>query len=79
MSLETDEVLDPLYEVELQSFMSDFPAEMEPDARSHYEEVLVDSLTNIRNFISSYVAMAVLSKTSSTRTDLPLRGRVRKV
>ena len=33
MSLDTDEVLDPLYEVELQSFLKDFPPEMNPDAR----------------------------------------------
>ena len=54
MSLETEQLLAPLYKVELQSFLADFPPTMDPNARGHCEEILVDSLTNIRNFISSF-------------------------
>ena len=54
MSLDTEQVLAPLHKVELESFLKDFPPTMDPNARSHYEEILVDSLTNIRNFISSF-------------------------
>ena len=54
MSLETEQILAPLYKAELQSFLKDFSSTMDPQAKSHYEENLVDSLTNIRNFISSF-------------------------
>ena len=77
MSLDTEQVLHPLYEAELKSFRNDFPPEMDPNVRSHYDEILVDSLTNIRNFI--YQVMAVLSKTSLIRTELLWIGRVRRV
>ena len=54
MSLAIEDVLNPLYEVELQSFLDEFPDDMDPQARSSYEEILVDSLTNIKKFMSSF-------------------------
>ena len=54
MYIEMEDVLDPLYQVELQSYVEDLPTEMTPEARSRYTEILVDSLTNIKNFISSF-------------------------
>ena len=62
MNLGMEDVLNRLYEVELQSYLEDFPTEMDPESRSNYEEILVDnyeeilvdSLTNIKNFMSSF-------------------------
>ena len=57
MYLHIEDVLNPLYEVEfneLQSYVEDLPTEMHPEAKGKYTEILVDSLTNIKNFISSF-------------------------
>ena len=54
MNVEIEDVLGPLYEVELQSYLDDLPTDMKPEARGPYTEILVDSLTNIKNFMSSF-------------------------
>ena len=56
MNLGMEDVLYPLYEVELKSYLDEFSTDMDPQLRSHYEEILVDSLTNIKNFMSSFGA-----------------------
>ena len=51
MYVPLEEVLNPLYEVELQSFISDFPTDVTPEAEEAYKEILKDSLTHIKNLI----------------------------
>ena len=61
MSLETEQLLAPLYKVELQSFLADFHLPWTL-IQGVIEEILVDALTNIRNFISSLVELSKMSE-----------------
>ena len=54
MNVPIEEVLQPLCEVELQSYFDDLPEEATEEASAPYKEILVDSLTNIKSFMSSF-------------------------
>ena len=54
MSVPLEVLLQPLYEVELSSCIEDLPEDESEEVRASHKEILVDSLTNVRNFISSY-------------------------
>ena len=53
MNVAIEAVLQPLYEIELKSYIDDLPEGSEESKNSH-KEILVDSLTNIKSFMSSY-------------------------
>ena len=52
MNVAIEAVLQPLCEIELKSYIDDLPEGSEEEKNSH-KEILVDSLTNIKNFMSS--------------------------
>ena len=47
-------VLQPLYKVELQSWIEDLAEEEFEELKASHTEIIVDSLTNVKNFISSW-------------------------
>ena len=50
MNVAMEAVLQPLYKVEVQSYIDDLAEEL----RASHTEIIVDSLTNIKNFMSSW-------------------------
>ena len=54
MNVPIEDVLNPLYDVEFQSLISDFPEDATPETKEVYTGILMESLTHIKNFISSF-------------------------
>ena len=54
MNVPIEDVLNPLYEVELQSLISDFPEDATPETREVHTGILIESLTHIKFFMSSF-------------------------
>ena len=54
MNLAMEAVLQPLYKVELQSWIEDLAEEESEELKASHTEIIIDSLTNVKNFISSW-------------------------
>ena len=54
MNVAMEAVLQPLYKIELQSYIDDLPEDEPEESKTSHKEILVDSLTNIKNFMSSF-------------------------
>ena len=54
MSVPLEALLQPLYEVERDSYIADLPQDESEETMASHKEIIVDTLTNVKNFISSY-------------------------
>ena len=54
MNVPLEDALNPLYEAELQSLISDFPEYATTESREVYTGILMESLKYIKNFMSSF-------------------------
>ena len=54
MNVPLEDVLNPLYEVELRPPTSDFPDDITPAQRESFTEILTASLKSIKSFMSSF-------------------------
>ena len=54
MSVPLEALLQPLYEVERDSYIADLPQDVSEETMASNKEIIVDTLTNVKNFISSY-------------------------
>ena len=54
MNVPLQDVLNPLYEVELESYLSDFPENLSSSERETRKEIITASLTGVKSFISSF-------------------------
>ena len=75
MNLPIEDVLNPLYEVELQSLISDFAEDITPETRKAYTEILLESLTHIKSFMSSFGVRTADFFDQDTTKGIPLGER----
>ena len=54
MSVPLEALLQPLYEVERDSYFADLSQDESEETMASHKEIIVDTLTNVKNFISSY-------------------------
>ena len=54
MQVSMEALLQPLYEVERDAYFADLPQDTTEDVRALHKAMIVDSLTNVKNFISSF-------------------------
>ena len=54
MSVPLEALLQPLYEVERDSYFADLPQGESEETMASHKEIIVDTLTNVKNFISSW-------------------------
>ena len=54
MNLAMEAVLQPLYKVELQSWIDDLAEDESEELKASHTEIIVDSLTNVKNCLSSW-------------------------
>ena len=54
MSVPLEALLQPLYEAECDSYIADLPQDVSEETMASNKEIIVDTLTNVKNFISSY-------------------------
>ena len=54
MSVPLEALLQPLYEVERELYIADLPQGESEETMASHKEIIVDTLTNVKNFISSY-------------------------
>ena len=75
ISVALEAALQPLYEVELKSYLADLPEGSEEERHAH-KEILVDSLTNIKNFVSSWgVTIQDFFTIDRKRLDPDVKGK----
>ena len=80
MNVPIEDVLNPHYEVELQSPISDFPKDITPEVRESYTGILMESLTHIKSFISSFGIRTADFFDQDTTMGAPLvESRERKI
>ena len=77
MNLAMEAVLQPLYKVELQSWIEDLAEEESEELKASHTEIIVDALTNVKSFISSWdLQLETSSKRTRGRLILWRKGRV---
>ena len=54
MNVPLELLLEPLYEVERDAYFADLPQDESEETMASHEEIIVDTLTNVKNFISRY-------------------------
>ena len=54
MNVPLEDVLNPLYDVELESYLSDFPEDLSSSEREAHKEIITASLTSVKSFISGF-------------------------
>ena len=54
MHVSLEALLQPLYEVERDAYFADLPQDTTQDVTALHKAIIVDSLTNVKNFMSSF-------------------------
>ena len=54
MNVPLEDILQPLYEVERDAYIADLPQDESEETMACHKEIIVDTLTNVKNFTSSY-------------------------
>ena len=54
MNVPLEAILHPLFEVERDAYFADIPQDVSDDVLALHKAIIVDSLTNVKNFISSF-------------------------
>ena len=76
MNVPIEAILQPLYEEEKAAYFADISQDIPEDVSSLHKEIIVDSLTNVKNFMSSFgMIVKDFFDTSTSRFSLhPIKG-----